>query len=335
MKQFLVKRCILALGALAMLAGACGDSDDDGGASGEITAELPPAPEPGELLFASGFGNGTTVSEDLLDINGVDADTGFSWDDNPAWVESTALYYAVRDDDNIADFQRTEIVEAPGPTGQTSRVLHLTNLGDDPDMPSTSRSELSLFGREDGDTFNEGYIRYWTRLQEDLDTVVPDGVEPRLYYLMETKDRAPGATGTASGHSGFRINIGLSQDTETRELYWVATGEQVQPERIIEWQSRNSSVDVPLGEWFLVEAYLYRHPTDGKVFFAINGEPVFDLTVRTQHRDQPRPLLFWSPFKLYHDESWWAAGPTEQWFDDLEVWSGLPAGVELSRRITP
>lgn len=329
-----MKRIFLSMVVLGVLAAACGDSDDPAPTADAVQAEVPP-PAAGELLFASGFSDGTEISEDLLDIVGIDSDTGFSWDDTPAWIESNALYYAVDNDENISQFQETNIVEAPGPDGSTSRVLHLVNKGDDPDKPSTSRTEWSLFGREDGTTFNEGYIRYWTRLQPDLDQVVPDGVEPRLYYLMESKDRAPGATGSGSGHSGFRINIGLSQDTETRELYWVATGEQVQPERVIEWQSRNTTVDVPLGEWFLIEAYQYRHPTDGKVYVAVNGEVVFDLTVRTQHRDQPRPLLFWSPIKLYHDESWWAAGPTEQWYDDIEVWSGLPTDVDTARRIQP
>lgn len=329
-----VRRLPVLLCVLVMVAASCGDSDsaDPATSTGD---DLPPDPVVGELIFSSGFGDGTSVSDDLLDINGVDADTGFSWDDTPAWIERTALYYAVRDDEKIRDYMDAEIVAVDGPNGEDTRVLHLTNKGDDPEMPSTSRAELSFFGREGEGDFDEGYIRYWTRLQTDLDQVVPDGVEPRLYYLMESKDRAPGKTGTESGHSGLRINIGISQDVDTRELYWVATGEQVQPVRQIEWQNRNASIDVPLGEWFLVEAYLRRHPSEGRVYFAVNGEVVFDLTVRTQHADAPRSLLFWSPFKLYHDESWWSAGPTEQWYDDLEIWSGLPAGFDVPRRVQP
>jgi hypothetical protein len=131
------------------------------------------------------------------------------------------------------------------------------------------------------------------------------------------------------------MNIGLAQDAESRDLYWVATGEQVQPVRQIEWQARNASVDVPLGEWFLVEAYYKRHPTDGRVFLAVDGEVVFDVTARTQHRDDPQPLNFWSVFKLYHDPSWWAAGPTEQWYDDLEIWTSFPPDYAVPESVQP
>jgi hypothetical protein len=328
-----MRRLTTILCVVALVTAACGDSD------GEVTDAPDPAaladPVVGELLFASGFSDGVTISEDLLDINGVDAETGFSWDDTPAWIERTNFYYAVQDDADIPEFMDTEIIEVDGPEGTPTRVLHLVNKGNDPDKSSTSRAELSFFGRDGEGDFDEGYIRYWTRLQPDLDQVVPDGVEPRLYYLLESKDRAPGQTGAGKGHSGIRINIGLTQDPETRELYWVATGEQVQPIRQIEWQNRNTSVEVPLGEWFLVEAYLRRHPTDGRVYFAVDGEVVFDITVRTQHADEPRSLLFWSPFKLYHDESWWGAGPTEQWFDDLELWTGLPPDFDAPHRVQP
>lgn len=325
-----MKSIPIVLAAIGLVAAACG-SDDPPLEAADLIAE----PIEAELLFASGFAEGTEITPDLLDIVGTDSETGFSWDDTPGWVESTGFFYAIRDAADIPELMTTEIIEADGPTGSPSRILHLVNRGDDPEEPATSRNELSFFGREEGTTFDEGYIRYWTRLQPNLDEVVPDGVAPNLYYLMESKDRAPGKTGTGSGHSGFRINIGLSQDPETRKLFWVATGEQVQPQRIIDWQSRNEQVEVPLGEWFEIEAYMRRHPTDGRVYLAINGETVFDLTVSTQHRDSPRELLFWSPFKLYHDPAWGSAGPTEQWYDDLEIWRGAPPDLDAGRRIQP
>ena len=315
--------------AVGLVASACGSDTN-------VPTESPLAqPVEPQQLFASGFSEGISITPDLLDIVGTDSETGFSFDENPDWVESVGFYHAVARDSDVNDFVGTEIVEAQGPDDETSRVLHLTNKGDDPDEGSTTRNELSFFGREEGVTYDEGYVRYDTRLQDNLDQVVEDGVEPALYYFMEAKDRAPGPTGRGLGHSGFRINIGITQDPETRQLFWVATGEQVQPVRIIEWQDRNFDVEVPLGEWFEVESYIRRHPTDGRVYFAINGEVVFDLSVSTQHAEEPRPLLFWSPFKLYHDPSWWAQGPTEQWYDDLEVWTGLPPHLDIGRRIQP
>lgn len=327
------RRFVKALGvtlATGMIAAACGQELN----AAPVNAEPAELIEP-ELLFASGFGEGVSISPDLLDIVGTDADTGFSWDNSPEWVESVGFYHAINRESEATEFVGTDIIDAVGPDGELGRVLHLTNKGDDPAEGSTTRNELSFFGQDEGATFAEGYFRYDTMLQADLDQIVPDGVQPRLYYLLETKDRPIGQTGNGRGHSGFRINVGISQDPETRELFWVATGEQVQPERVIDWQDRNVDVQVPLGEWFEIETYIRRHPTDGRVYVAVNGEVVFDLTVRTQHRDEPQPLLFWSPIKLYHDETWWAEGPTEQWYDDIELWNGLPDHIETTQRVQP
>jgi hypothetical protein len=329
------RRSIVLLLLLALMAAACGDSSDDGAEAATTTqAPIPPA-GPGELIFSSGFSEGTEVAADLSDLHGVDAETGFSWDDTPAWIDRSEFYYAVRDPDQVSEFMDTDIIEAPGPAGDPSRVLHLVSKGNDPDQSATSRNEFSLFGKDEPDDFQEGFVRYWTKLQPDLASVVPADEDSRLYYLMEIKDHTLGEEGTGEGFSSFRMNIGLAQDAESRDLYWVATGEQVQPVRQIEWQARNASVDVPLGEWFLVEAYYKRHPTDGRVFLAVDGEVVFDVTARTQHRDDPQPLNFWSVFKLYHDPSWWAAGPTEQWYDDLEIWTSFPPDYAVPESVQP
>ena len=55
-----------------------------------------------------------------------------------------------------------------------------------------------------------------------------------------------------------------------------------------------------------------KHPTNGRVYFAVNIELVLDtditkpdgFTGRTQHINQPLHLHFWSPMKNYHGMEW-------------------------------
>lgn len=317
-------RPLAVAAALVLAAAACGDSDGDDTADPDAPSTTVPSPPAGppELLLSSGFDEGVSVDDELADIHGVDTETGFDWDDDPAWVDRSEFYHAVRSDD-LTEFIDSEIVETTGPDGEPTRALHLINKGDDPDEPSTTRNEFSFFSEDAPDDLKEGFVRYWTKLQPDLDTIVGTGDESRVYYLMETKDRDLGSQGTDEGFSSFRTNVGLARDDDGR-LYWVATGEQVQPEREIVWQSRNDTVEVPLGEWFLVEAYLRRGSPDGRLYFAVDGQTVFDVSAPMSHLDDPQPHLFWSIFKLYHDPAWWASGPTEQWYDDVELWSSFP-----------
>lgn len=315
---------LIALAALLVLAGCS-----------EPSARSPEASEStdrgtvrvGTLLFKSGFGPSTSITDDLSDIVGTDSATGFSWEDTPGWIRESRFEHVVAPENDVSDFMHAEIVDMEGPHGTVTEVLHLQNAGDDPDQPATSRNEYIFFADDPPDDFDEGYVRYWTRLQEDLDSVIPADRAAPLYYLMEWKERVSEERGWEAGWSNFRINLGLSKDAHSTDLYWVASARQIQPERRTEWQVRNAEVAVPLGEWFLLEVYLKKHPVDGRLYVAVDGEVVFDVTARTEHATDPQPLRYWAVFKLYHPEDWLARGPTSQWYDDLEIWTGFPEGA--------
>jgi hypothetical protein len=140
--------------------------------------------------------------------------------------------------------------------------------------------------------------------------------------------------GTQGGSNNYRININIRKDTNSSDFYWQIIGQHPQPCRVTEWKYDNHDIEVPFGKWFLVEAYMKQHKSDGRVFFAVNGEVVLDtkhiqpdgFEGRTQHKDNPMPLRFWSIFKIYHDTDWYEQGPTNQWYDDVELWSSFPPG---------
>jgi hypothetical protein len=296
------------------------------------------------LLFQSGFEKDTYIADGMLDIHGIDKSTGFDWDATPTWIDSTRFVYLVNRDKNLSDFMETEIIEAVGPYDNKTKVLHFQSKADDPDHGSTSRSEYSLFGKKPPHNYQEGFCRYWMKLQSDLPKRIPYEKGSPWYMIMEWKEPNSGIKksaeeckklgGTKGGSNNYRININIKKDANSSDFYWQIIGQHPQPCRVTEWSFDNRSVEVPFGKWFLVEAYMKQHKTDGRVFFAVNGEVVLDTNNtnpegfdgRTQHKDNPMPLRFWSIFKIYHNKEWYKKGPTNQWYDDVELWSSFPPG---------
>lgn len=304
--------------------------------------------EGGALLLKSGFESGVSVTSDLNRIVGSDV-AGFAWDKVPGW-ENSRFAYIISRDSKVTDFMDTVIEKQIGPRGSETRVLRLINKADDPRQSSTSRNEFSLFAPPPPNEYQEGYVRYWMKLQSDLEHLIPADQRAPWYMIMEWKEPSSGIVKSAreckeccnagaGGTNNYRINIGLQRDPGTAKFHWVVRGERPQPCRVEEWRHENRSVHVPLGEWFLVEGYMKKHPRDGRVYFAVNGEVVLDtaatkpggFTGRTEHPDNPLPLRFWSPMKNYHGMEWNAKGPVSQWYDDFELWSSFPPGHPATR----
>jgi hypothetical protein len=296
----------------------------------------------GRLLLKSGFENGVSVSSDKLRMTGSDV-AGYSWDQAPDWIKSSGFVYLVKPDKNLADYMDSFLEKTTGPQGKETTVLCMKNKADDPDQPADSRNEFSFFSKEKPDDFKEGYVRYWMKLQDNLNELFSFEEEAPWYMIMEWKEPDSGirkskeecetcCNADKGGTNNYRININLKKDKNSDQLYWAIRGEHPQPCRVTEWIYADKTTGVPLGEWFLVEAYLKKDAVDGRVYFAVNGQVVLDTDVkrpegftgRTQHKDNPLPLHFWSPLKNYHAMSWNRKGPVSQWYDDFELWSSFP-----------
>jgi hypothetical protein len=310
------------------------------------------AQPPGTLLLKSGFEEGVRISDDMNRILGSDV-PGFVWEKTPLW-ESSRFVYLVGRDRKLTDYMESVIERQVGPHGRETRVLRLTNKADDPEHPSTSRNELSFFAPNPPNEYTEGYVRYWMKLQPNLDRLIPADRAAPWYMIMEWKEPNSGTAKSAQackeccnaragGSNNYRINVGLQRRPGSSEFHWVIRGERPQPCRVEEWRHENNRVKVPLGEWFLVEAYMKKHRREGRVYFAVNGQVILDtnetkpagFTGRTEHPDNPLHLRFWSPLKNYHGMEWNAQGPVSQWYDDFELWSGFPPGHAGSRNPPP
>jgi hypothetical protein len=297
----------------------------------------------GVLLLKSGFEEGVEISNDMTRIIGSDV-AGYDWEAIPSW-SSSRFVYIVSAGKNLKDYAESFIEKTIGPKGNETSVLCLKNIADDPDHSATSRNEFSFFGEDPPDDFKEGYVRYWMKLQDNLDKMFSDRQDAPWYMVLEWKEPNSGISKSEEeckkccnarrgGTNNYRINVHMEKDENSEVFYWVINGEHPQPCRVREWTYINNQEIVPFGEWFQVEAYLKKHESEGRVYFAVNSQVILDthivwpegFTGRTQHNDNPMPLRFWSPMKNYHSMEWNKDGPICQWYDDFELWSSFPPG---------
>jgi len=289
----------------------------------------------------------------MSDITGVDQTSGFDWDATPSWIESSRFVYLVNRSKKITDYMASLIETDIGPYGNKTHVLCMQNKMDDPDHGSTSRNEYSFFMKSVPNGYVEGYVKYWMKLQNNLKELVPKGKASPWYMIMEWKEPNSGIRKSSEecrkirqgpgGSNNYRININIRRGQDALRFRWYITGEHPQPCRKTEWMYLASESDVPLGRWFLVEAYMKQHATEGRVYFAVDGRVILDTDIirprgstgRTQHATNPLPLKFWSPMKNYHSMDWNRSGPVSQWYDDFELWSGFPPGHPALRDKDP
>lgn len=150
-----IEHQILYLAGLVWVGVACGS------ASGQ-----------GRLLLKSGFEGDVRVTEGMADITGVDPNSEFDWDTTPGWIESSRFVYLAQKDKTLSDYMASSIETVIGPHGNETRVLCMQNKADDPDHSSTSRNEYSFFMKATPNGYQEGYVKYWMKLQLWWDNLI-------------------------------------------------------------------------------------------------------------------------------------------------------------------
>lgn len=254
-------------------------------------------------------------------ISGLDTKTNYDWDKDLPCAHSHFVYLI--GDHHPDAHVVSEIVTVEGRDGNPTRALHTSVKADYVPGKSTTRNEWSMFYDEGDHLYEEGYVKYWMKLEDDFIERYPPE-PPNWRMMMEWKEPDSGTTTSKGGTNNYRINIHIVM-REGRPL-WQVIGQEVQPVRMTEWEEINGDHTVPVGRWFQVEAYMKKHASDGRVWFAVDGETICDYRGRTEHKDNPLPLKFWSIFKQYHGTNWILQKQTHQWVDDLELWSAFPPG---------
>lgn len=271
----------------------------------------------GNLLFKSGFeGNINIIPFDgnKETISGTDSETKFSWDTDLPAEKAQFLY--LTGNESPKPYVENRIERVIGPDGKLTNALYMEVKKDYSSDNLITRNEFQLFLSPE---LQQSYISYSMKLQDnDLDAW-PNKDAWRVF--MEWKE--PGIDHSSEGTNNYRFNLSINADRE--QIHWSGKTQQVQPSRLDEWSAHNKEVSVPLGEWFDIEVFWRKGDEDeGRLWFAVNGEEIFDFHGRTQHAKRPQDLMFWSIFKLYTGQDALQIGSVYQWIDDVEIHSDFP-----------
>ncbi len=265
------------------------------------------------LLFSSGFegplvltGPNDPLDPDNADyqfIRGTDSQTGFKWPIvlDYLGVDNGGLHLVdVGDGSAISN----DIVTTSDHDGNQTKALYSIENFVVSDLCTQSPYEILDLqkGRKDL------YIRYWMKIDS---TSVTQNDKWRALFEYKTKDYDLGnGTGT-----GFRL-ISYIYSDEDGVPYWHWQGDK-DPEHPI-WEIDNTSIPVPLEEWFLTEYYWHwSDGADGRAVWRINGQVVGDHAGPTTRYS--KPIDFIMLWQIYGD-----GNPKHQWIDDVEIWSKIP-----------
>ena len=292
-----------------------------------------------KLLFKSGFENfvyvvpasgGYSQYQYILgtDNSTINACPVMAWSPNPLLTGLLGVItssYVNPAPEDFNNYIRNAIENVTGPNGTPTNALRQEIVKPSPNTCCTQDS----FQIADLRTpLIDSYVRYWIKLNPELLSQVQTYGNNfwRVLWEMKTSTDYRIATfiyGSPDGRPYFFAHADNSpSDVYPYQEYWAAS---------------NTSVPVPLDQWFSVEFYLHRSSgSDGRFYWAVNGQ-----TIANQYgpnyginNENVNALMF---SNLYGNSV--HLNPAYQWIDDLEVWDlppcaalpcGAPSGVTPS-----
>ncbi|MHA1951224.1 MAG: hypothetical protein ACW987_15325 [Candidatus Thorarchaeota archaeon] len=188
----------------------------------------------------------------------------------------------------------------------------------DPTRSAGTRIQYGIYPDSSLSNVDEGYVKYELKLQDDLDTVFPEG---ELYSRMVTELKE-----TGSPRSDFRWYLMIRRAAALDDLFWgvrATLGDLGSSPKA--WEC-NSDIAVPLDEWFTFEIYWKMHATDGRIWAAINGDVITDYEGQTSKNSG---VYAWWPMKVYTGSNLddFDGDTFYQWVDDIVFEDGPPAAM--------
>jgi hypothetical protein len=298
------------------------------------------APATGRLIFRSGFETPSLVGarpQDAIGKTFVDEDTGYAW--GIPWLDERGETYVSRTQTAGWGEDPHQIVEViPDPDDPGNLLLHTANVSDTvPARSSQARVALRLFPDNANLATRQFYARYRIRLDPAL-AGVGTASSWSWFNVIEVKERQEPPF--------FFTGVDLVKEAG-QPIVWQTKGRHRPPGAesfTTLWEVRNPRAPVPFGKWFTVEYYFRRDTSTGRILFAVTVDGgrsvVFDLD-QTRPETIPAgfttseptaascpPLEAWEVMKTYvgppRDVRAILGEPIDAWYDDLEIWSGLP-----------
>ena len=297
-----------------------GCNETEGGAADQMSVPAK-SPESKNVVFRSGFESGVTIESPVARWNEwrqflSGADNGYNWsNDLPDRRAHSRFRYLVPSDQNLSDYVETQIQKVIGPAGVPTNALYMEVKAYDKKKFGRgwlTRNQYNLYW--DGN-IKQAYVRYFLFLQPDLETLMPQG-EATWRNLMEWRE-------SGIGGSDYRWSLLIIRNPRVHpRLFWRVEAQELVPQRKFAWGIKNTSVPVPIGEWFLLEVFWKQSQgDDGRVWVAVNGTTVADYRGPTQ---KDSDLSTFNIFKVYTGTNSLDKGPAYQWIDDVEIHTDIP-----------
>jgi hypothetical protein len=248
---------------------------------------------------------------------GTDSTTGFTWPPN-VWGGSTGKFQLLVDgstqptQDTIGQFMVNEIRTVTGHKGTPTRALYSEIMqsgccGQNPQGGGATQDPYHIFpSAETGDL----YISFWRMYQSDLAEMLAAGDPWRVLFEVKTAGDFRFGCGIVGWGPGTGLKWQIQADNDAngglpREEYW---------------REYNTSVAVPIGEWFKFEVFWHRSTgNDGRIWMAVNGQVIADhfgpnigVNNAPINRIMISQVYSGSPYPIY------------QWQDDVQIWSIFP-----------
>ena len=267
-----------------------------------------------KLLFSSGFEGNVSLaapSGGWQDVVGQDSVTGASW---PAslWGGKSSIQLLTGNGSSPSGVIQNSIDTVTGHDGGQTRALRLDV---NQKVTAITQSDLLILPGTEPSDF---YISEWIRLPADL----PQRLGAGGWMTVTPEWKSAG---------DFRVvtNVEVTgSGVPVWHMKWDTNANGNVPLQTF-WDQYNSSVPVPLGEWFHVEFFTHRGDTDGRVWLKVNGQTVFDHTgdnIGVNNARIDRIFL----------ANAYANNPIEIEVDDIQIWDGVPtSGTSTPGTSTP
>ena len=259
------------------------------------------------LLFKSGFEGSVEIVPWQTDYTKNDkivgSDQDFTWpDDLPGTGAANFFNYLISEDKDNRNYIQTEIINVSGHHGNPTKALYQAVKMDDPDHTAITRNMYNMYPSSSRN-FEQMYVRYWIKFQSNLDTIMPENSWRMIMEWHESGD-------------DYRFNLQVIKLWYGGKPVWRLKGQKLIPIKEDDWVDINDQIDVPIGDWFLLEVF-WNHSSsaDGQVLVKVNGAEIFNHIGRNKLDSD---LSVFAPFKCYGRTDYY------QWIDDFEIWDNLP-----------
>ncbi|MFA6923364.1 MAG: T9SS type A sorting domain-containing protein [Bacteroidales bacterium] len=238
----------------------------------------------------------------------------------------------------LGNYITNEIQEVTGPDGNPCHALFQNLKINNAAGPEWGASQDGFMiyreSVESGDTTDTGdvYYTYWFKFQSNLVAALGTSSNTAWRVLSEWKTGGMIESGSPTWKGDYRIITHVLKNTSTGKLYWHTEGDNVanffsESQKKVHWEVTNTTIPVPVGEWFKYEVFWHRSTgNSGRYWAAVNGQVIVD------HIGWNKDTIYKLPINriMLNNTYGGGASPEQQWTTGLEIWDGWPCGVGVS-----